>query len=68
MTTIELVINGRKALTTSRTLAGLILEQDLGDAKVATALNGHFVPAGARATTAITAGDRVEIVSPRQGG
>lgn len=66
--TIELVVNGRKAESAARTLADLIEEQGLAGAKVATALNGQFVPEARRATTAIGDGDRVEIVSARQGG
>ncbi len=65
---IELVVNGRKAQSSARTLAGLIEEQGLAGAKVATALNGEFVPEARRATTVLGGGDRVEIVSARQGG
>lgn len=65
---IELVVNGRKAESAARTLAALIEEQGLGGATVATALNGQFVPEARRATTALDGGDRVEIVSARQGG
>ncbi len=35
---------------------------------VATAVNGGFVPVARRAETDLAAGDRVEVVSPRQGG
>ncbi|WP_414461903.1 sulfur carrier protein ThiS [Hyphomicrobium sp. DY-1] len=65
---IELVVNGRKTESVARTLEALIEEQGLADAKVATALNGQFVPEARRATTALDGGDRVEIVSARQGG
>jgi sulfur carrier protein len=65
---IELLVNGRKSESAARTLAALIEEQGLGVAKVATALNGQFVPEAQRATTALDDGDRVEIVSARQGG
>ena len=41
---------------------------DYGEARVATALNGEFVPARARAATPVKEGDRIEIVAPRQGG
>jgi sulfur carrier protein len=64
----ELIVNGRKALTAARTIAELVGEHELAASKVATALNGHFVPEPRRATTALNAGDRVEIVSARQGG
>lgn len=51
----------------AQTLATALLELGYGDAKVATALNEAFVPATAR-DAAISAGDRIEIVAPRQGG
>lgn len=68
MPKIELIVNGRKSETGAQTLAALLDEQELSDAKVATALNGHFVPAAKRDTTTLKAGDSVEIVSARQGG
>lgn len=64
----ELIVNGRKTVSEAGTLAALIAERGLGEAKVATALNGQFVPEAQRATTALSSGDRVEIVSARQGG
>lgn len=36
--------------------------------RVATALNGTFLPAGLRATTILTDGDAIEVVAPMQGG
>jgi sulfur carrier protein len=36
--------------------------------KVATAVNGEFVPARRRAEVRLVAGDEIEIVAPRQGG
>jgi sulfur carrier protein len=67
-TLIELVVNGRKIASEARTLAALVEECGLANAKVATAVNGQFVPEARRATTALDSGDRVEIVSARQGG
>ena len=68
MQKIDLIVNGRKSETASRTLAELLDEHELSEAKVATALNGHFVPEARRASTELQTGDRVEIVSARQGG
>ena len=65
---MTLTINGQPADHAAGTLAELVAELGLGDAKVATALNGAFVPVRARGTTKLTEGDRVEVVSPRQGG
>lgn len=65
---LALYVNGEPRRTSSPTLAGLIEEAGYAAAKVATAINGDFVPARARATTELRAGDRIEIVAPRQGG
>lgn len=65
---LELVVNGRASETSARTIAELLQERDLTDDRVATALNGHFIAHGKRATTALSTGDKVEIVSARQGG
>jgi sulfur carrier protein len=68
MPRIELIVNGLKSATAARTLAELVAECELSNARVATALNGRFVPEARRASTALEAGDRIEIVSARQGG
>lgn len=65
---LDIVLNGAAATTAARTVAELVAQQRLAALKVATAVNGHFVPEAKRATTALNDGDRVEIVSPRQGG
>jgi sulfur carrier protein len=64
----SVVVNGEPRRTDASTLADLIAGLGYGDAKVATAVNGDFVPARARAGTRLSEGDRVEIVAPRQGG
>ncbi len=66
--TISVVVNGQGTLTSARWLSQLVAEQDQGERKIATAINGSFVPAKRRATTELAAGDRIEIVSARQGG
>ncbi len=65
---LALYVNGEPRQTCAQTLAGLIEEAGYAAAKVATAINGDFVPARARPTTELRAGDRIEIVAPRQGG
>lgn len=49
-------------------LDAALAELGYGDAAVATAVNGAFVPAGARAGHGLAEGDRLEVLSPRQGG
>ncbi len=66
--TIDLVLNGRPLASVARTVGDLVREQEFTDVRIATAVNGHFVPEARRATTALNPGDRVEIVAPRQGG
>lgn len=63
-----LVVNGEATQTRAPTLAALLDELGYGDRKVATAINGEFVPAKSRAGAVLAANDAVEIVSPRQGG
>lgn len=65
---MQIVVNGEEVETGAETLAAVLAERELGDAVVATAVNGDFVPARLRPTLAIRPGDRVEIVAPMQGG
>ena len=65
---MKLVVNGEPQEVPAATLADALQSLDLAEAKVATALNGEFVPARARAATLVKEGDRIEIVAPRQGG
>ncbi len=62
-------LNGAQAQTRANTLKELITL--LGyheDAKIATAVNGDFVPAKHRAEQNLTPNDEIEILAPRQGG
>lgn len=65
---VRIFVNGAPFEAGARTLSQLLAESGFAGMKVATAVNGEFVSAAARADTAIAPGDRVEIVSPRQGG
>jgi sulfur carrier protein len=65
---VRLVVNGEPQEVAAATLADALQSLDFAEAKVATALNGEFVPARARALTPVKDGDRIEIVAPRQGG
>jgi sulfur carrier protein len=65
---ISLTVNGEACTTRAETLADLIAGENFGETRVATALNGVFVPFRARGNKRLEAGDRVEILSARQGG
>ena len=65
---MKITVNGSRTEVQATTLAEVVIELGHGGAKIATAVNESFVPATARATCALTSGDRLEIVAPRQGG
>ena len=66
--TISVTVNGEPRETRAETLADLVAEEDFGETRVATALNGAFVPVRQRGLRDLEAGDRIEILSARQGG
>ncbi len=65
---MTLIVNGEAREVEAASLAALLEALDYAGAKVATALNGDFVPARAREATPVKDGDRIEILAPRQGG
>jgi len=65
---MKIILNGEPREVTASRLSDLMDELGFAGAKVATALNEDFVPAGARADTMLTEGDRLEVLAPMQGG
>ncbi|HMN37518.1 MAG TPA: sulfur carrier protein ThiS [Hyphomicrobium sp.] len=65
---MKVTVNGKKVETAARSLEELLAEQEFSGQRIATALNGQFVAAAARVGARLKDGDKVEIVSPRQGG
>jgi sulfur carrier protein len=65
---MKIIVNGDARELAASTLAQALDELDYRAAVIATALNGRFVAAGSRASTALTEGDALEIVAPMQGG
>ncbi|QLP98719.1 MAG: sulfur carrier protein ThiS [Rhodoblastus sp.] len=66
--TTKLTVNGDEVALAAATLAGALDELGFVERVVATALNGVFVPVRLRAETALKDGDRLEILTPMQGG
>ena len=65
---MKIFLNGEVHETEATTVDQLCISLGFTDAKVATALNGEFVPRGERASAVLKDNDKIEILSPRQGG
>ncbi len=65
---MKIIVNGQSLEVTAKLLEAVLGELGYGDARVATALNGEFVPKPARASTCLDDGDRLEVLAPMQGG
>lgn len=64
---MQLLVNGSKLEISANTLDALLLELGYSE-RVATAVNEVFVPKSKRTATHLSAGDRIEILAPMQGG
>lgn len=65
---MKITLNGEAREVAGKSVAEVLAEIGLAEAKVATALNGDFLPAPLRAATALAAGDALEVLAPMQGG
>lgn len=65
---MKVFVNGAEREVRASTLAELLRETGHTRSYIATALNGTFVPREVRERTALSEADRIEIVSPIQGG
>jgi sulfur carrier protein len=65
---MKITLNGAPHEVRAARLSDVLAELGLADARVATAVNGHFVAAAGRERTELAEGDCVEVVAPQQGG
>lgn len=65
---MRITVNGEEQRVSAVSLEALLEELDYNVTVVATALNGVFVPRGERGSTLLSDDDRIEIVSPIEGG
>jgi sulfur carrier protein len=65
---MKILVNGAWRDTSAVDLAAALYEMGYGEAVVATALNGEYVPAGLRPAARLAEGDRIEVLAPMQGG
>jgi sulfur carrier protein len=65
---VKILVNGDWREMGAVDLATALVELGYGEAVVATAVNGEFVPATSRQGARLAEGDRVEVLAPMQGG
>jgi len=65
---MKLIVNGQALETEAQTLSELMAELGHAGNWFATAVNSEFVPGSEREAARLSEGDRVEILTPRQGG
>jgi len=65
---MKIIVNAEPHEVTAPTLHDALAELGFTSPAIATALNGSFVPRTARETTRLSEGDRLEVLSPMQGG
>lgn len=65
---MQITVNAKPYDLSAETLGAALVELGFTSTAIATALNGQFVPASARGATMLTAGDRLEVLAPMQGG
>lgn len=59
---MKIDVNGSTHKVAAKNLTAALEELGWGEARVATALNGRFVPVAERANTPLSAGDRLEVL------
>ena len=65
---MRILVNGAWRDTAACDVDSILKEMGFGDAPVATALNGEFVPTLSRPRARLAEGDRLEVLAPMQGG
>lgn len=65
---MKIILNGVPTEIDNGTLAEVMIDLGYVERLFATAVNGEFVRALSRITCVLKNGDRVEVISPRQGG
>ena len=65
---MRVIVNGERREVTSVSVGALLSELDFAGTHFAIALNYDVVPKSRWAETPLSAGDEIEIITPRQGG
>ncbi len=65
---MNIIVNGEDKEISNTKLHEVLIELGYTGKKLATALNGNFVSIEDRKNTALSEGDKIEVLSPQQGG
>tara|TARA_B110001452_G_scaffold88098_1_gene72051 strand:- start:756 stop:953 length:198 start_codon:yes stop_codon:yes gene_type:complete len=65
---VNIIVNGQKLNISKTNLSIILVELGYKQMKLATALNGDFISVEQRDNTELKDGDKLEILSPQQGG
>ncbi|MFC0500811.1 sulfur carrier protein ThiS [Asaia krungthepensis] len=65
---MQIIVNDETKRISGRFLSDILIELGYGESKVATAIDGVFVPRSARSGRELQEGARLEILAPMQGG
>jgi len=65
---MNLIVNGNPYETSADDLESILAELGFAGMRVVTAVNGTFVSRSSHAVTRLQEGDRLEVLTPRQGG
>ena len=65
---MRILVNGEGRDVDASTLEAALRELGYGSLRVATAVDGDFVPAARRAACALAEGTAIEVLAPMQGG
>lgn len=65
---MQVFVNGDPKDIETATLAAALNALGYAGKKIATAVNGQFVPATVRPSKVLAEGDKIEVVAPMQGG
>ena len=65
---MQIIVNADPRDIRATTLAAVLEELGFTSPAIATAVNGQFISRAKRDDTKLTAGDRLEVLAPMQGG
>ena len=65
---MEVILNGKKTDTCAKNLKEFLLERNIDSTTVATAVDGEFVPRTHHESQPLSAGVKLEVLAPMQGG